>query len=273
MWRIIIGMIIGGGLLCFFGYEEYNVSAGTSSEPVNVELLDLENGKTLDNNYIRIGPHYRLYDASVYQYKVKSNSEQPTAKTRVNRVYYPVYSTSGPFGKQMDVLMKKYGSYDKLPENLPDNELLPTDNLSMIIKTSKYRSIGALPGGMVRCESIEGLVINSIESLGSKERKLLESGFGKIDFSRVLILQQGRKPTSTAVSLAMMGGGALLIVAPLLVGLAMGRRKPQIHAQSRGLSGSPAAGSLDAVAPPPQSAAPTPPPQTDADSNPYRRTD
>jgi len=268
-----MGMIIGGGALCYFGYREYSVSAGTSSEPVNVELLDLENGKTLDSNYIRVGPHYRLYDASVYQYKVKSNSEQPTAKTKVNRVYYPVYSTSGPFGKQMDVLMKKYGSYDKLPENLPDNELLPTDNLSMIIKTNKYRSIGALPGGMVRCESIKGLVINSIESVGSEEKKLLESGFGEIDFSRVLILQQGRKPTSTTVSLAMMGGGALLIVTPLLVGLATGRRKPQVRAQSRGLSGSPAAGAPDAVALPPQPVAPTPPPPTDADNNPYHRTD
>jgi hypothetical protein len=260
-------MIIGGGFLCFFGYKEYSVSAGTSSEPLNVELLDIENGKAPDNNYIRLGPHYRLYAACVYQYEVKNDSEQPTDRTKVNWVYYPVYSTGGPFGQQMDVLTKKYGGFDNFPDELPENELLPSDNLSMIIKTKEYRSIGAVPEGMLRCKNIEGLVVNSIEPLGFKEEKLLASGFGEIDFSRVLILQQGRTPTSTAVSFAMMGGGALLIAAPLLVGLFMGRSKPKARVTPTPQVDNAPAAPLDAMA------APTPPAPTDADDNPYRRTD
>ena len=267
MWRIILAVMIGGGFLCFFGYQEYSVSSGTSSKPLKVELFDVESGKTPDNNYIQLGPHYRLYDLVVYEYETNSDNERVTEYTKVNQAYYPVYSIGSPFGQQMDALIKKYGSYDKFPEELPADECLPTDNLSMIIKTDKYPRVGRLPDGMVRFEGIKGLVINQIESLGSEEKRLLKSGFGEIDFSKVLILEQDRKPTSIAVSLAMMGGGALLIAGPLFVGFVMGRSKPQVGAKPQSEVDIAAVTSPDAMA------TPTPPVSKDADNNPYRRTD
>ena len=267
MWRIIIAVMIGGGALCFFGYQEYSVSAGTSSKALNVELLDIESGKAPDNNYIRLGPHYRVYAAAVYEYEANNDNEQVTEYTKVTQVYYPVYSVGSPFGRQMDVLIKKYGSYDKFPDELPADEYLPTDNLSMIVKTDKYHRVGRLPTGMPRFEGIKGLVINEIESLGSEEKRLIESGFGEIDFSKILILEQGRKPTSTALSLAMMGGGALLIVVPVFIGFRMGRSKPQAGNKPQPQVDN------DAIASPDAMAIPAPPPPADGDNNPYRRTD
>jgi len=259
MWRIVILMIVGGGVLCFFGYREYSVSAGASSEPLDVELSDIENGKIPDTNHIRLGPHYRLYYAAVYKYEARNKSNRLSEYTKVSRVYYPVYSMSSPFGKQMSLLMEKHGG---IPEDLPDSEHLPNGGLSMIIKTNKYQRIGGLPKGVVASDGIDGLVINTIESIGSEEKKLLQMVFGKIDFSKVLVLQQDRKPTSTAVYMAMMGGGVLLMVAPLFVGLAVSRREPEVRAKFRSLTGSPAAGPPDLVAPPTQ------PSPTDGEGNP-----
>jgi hypothetical protein len=271
MWRVVIALMIGGGALCFFGHKEYRVSAGTSSEPMSVELADIEGGEISDNNYIQIGPHYRLFEACVYGYETSSGSEKVTNRTKVTEAYYPVYSVGSSFGRQMGAMTKKYGGYDEAPDDLPDNERLPLDNVAMLIKTSKYRTVGKLPGGVKLSQKITGLVINTIESIGSEEKKLLQEGFGNIDFSKVLILEQGRKPTSAIASLGMMGGGALLVLAPLIVGFARGRSKSRDRTHTAS-EPQPAASPLDAVVEPAQMVSP-PPISPGSDNNPYSRTD
>ncbi|MBT3200411.1 MAG: hypothetical protein HN350_10890 [Phycisphaerales bacterium] len=264
MWRVVIGMMIGGGFLCFFGYREYKVSAGTSSVPAQVSLLDIEEGNIPENNYLRVGPHYRWYDACVYEYEIKKGGRGVTDDARVNHFYYPVYAVDGQFGLKVKKLLKKYGGYDRIPDNLPDDELVPIETMMMIVKTSKYKKVGKLPEGLAEEEWIEGLVVNSINTMDDEEKKLLESEFGPLDFDKILILEQGREPTSMGAAVGMMGGGVFLILAPLVVMLNKGKAKPKPPTGPATTRITPEPAAFEPVAPPITPAAPN-----DNDSNPY----
>ena len=265
MWRIVVVIMFGGGLLCFFGYRLYGVSAGPSSRPLQVELADIEKGKPPGNKHIRIGPHYRCFSPSFLQYKFLSEDQEPDKYTEVKWLYYPVFSVESQFGRQIDILTKKYGGFEKWAENLDDSELPPADNLCMIVKTNEYKWVEKLPQRIIRADQIEGLIVNELAPLDSEQKMLFRSQFGHIDFGKVLILEQNRKPSPIAVSLVFMGIGALLFVVPPIVGAKT--RKSKLRASK------PRAKATADAREPEGVGAPVRPAPTDADNNPYRRMD
>jgi hypothetical protein len=64
---------------------------------------------------------------------------------------------------------------------------------------------------------LQALVTNKIVSLGAEERSLLEQSYPGTDFSRCLIIQEGRQPAGPVKVVLMVGGGGLLGVAGLVV--------------------------------------------------------
>jgi hypothetical protein len=62
---------------------------------------------------------------------------------------------------------------------------------------------------------LRALVTNKITSLGSEERALLEQSYPGTDFSRCLIIQEGREPAGPMKLVFMVGGGSLLALAGL----------------------------------------------------------
>jgi len=61
-------------------------------------------------------------------------------------------------------------------------------------------------------DKIQGMVINQIESLGSKERKLLQDSYPATDFNRCIIFELDRKPGSgTAVVYLGVAVAAILV--------------------------------------------------------------
>ena len=65
-------------------------------------------------------------------------------------------------------------------------------------------------------DTLQGLIVNEVESIGSKERKILSESYPGIDFSTCWILEEGRKPKSRGTAAGIMGAGGLGV----LVGLA-----------------------------------------------------
>jgi hypothetical protein len=64
-------------------------------------------------------------------------------------------------------------------------------------------------------------VTNKIVSLGGQERTLLEQSYPGTDFSRCLIIQEGREPAGWTKLIIMVGGGSLATLIGLgLLGLA-----------------------------------------------------
>jgi hypothetical protein len=129
----------------------------------------------------------------------------------------------------------------------------------MIIKTDKYTTVGKLPQGIIHANKIEGLVVNELAPLDSEQKMVLRANCGHIDFSKVLILEQNRKPSPVAVSIVFMGIGILLAVLSPIVGFKVHRskRRPKKNVHVRA---------------PEAAGTPVPSNPTDADNNPYRHS-
>lgn len=65
---------------------------------------------------------------------------------------------------------------------------------------------------------LPALVTNGLVSLGSQEQALLQQSYPGTDFTRCLIIQEGREPAGVIKQVVMIGGGGLLT----LIGLGLG---------------------------------------------------
>jgi hypothetical protein len=98
----------------------------------------------------------------------------------------------------------------------PDATMAPDPKeVRLLIKSSKVKDEAQL-GALADQEEVEGLVVNKISSLGSKERRILEKSYGGVNFDNVYILEHDRSPATVAKSVGMMGGGGALAVVGVL---------------------------------------------------------
>jgi len=213
--RLVLALIVIGGVVAFLGWQEYAVASGCSAEPVTTELAKLEQGGTPENNHIQIGAHQRFYDATVYQYhQTRGQDGPPKDSTSVDHAYIPIISNEHPFFGEMGELLSKYGSVEDVPE---DTEWPSIDNFAVLMKTKEFKTIGSIPDGLLAGAPFSGLVVNRIGKLDKEEAKLVRGNFPKVDLEKILIVEAGRKPKSAMLTMGMMGGGGVLI----LVGLAL----------------------------------------------------
>lgn len=208
MLRLFLGIMGMGGVLCFIGYQEYEVSRNTAAEPEPVNLVKLEYGIAPPNNHIEIGEHMAVYEALVCAYdESRFGSDEPGPETRVAYVYYPIISLSHPF-------LKTPGLAPNNSESLyHEDGSLRLDKFNVIVKSNRFGNVSDLPLTRLQKEKgVKGLVVNRISSLGSEERELLQESFPKLNLDEVIILQENRKPSSSSTSFAMMGGDGLLVL-------------------------------------------------------------
>lgn len=207
LFRLKIIATVLGGMLAFFGFQEFRVSRGTSVEPVAVELSTLEEGTAPPNNHIKIGDHVAIYAGSVYEYSQdKSDKGPPRPSSKVTHAYYPIISESHPYFDRLNDLSEKHGG----EANIPDAEYPTIDDFTVLVKTMEFKTIGAIPDGLTLEESVQGLIVNQIDGLDKEEKKLVRESFPKTDVENVIMIQAGRKPASLGKSLGMLGGGSLL---------------------------------------------------------------
>ena len=207
MFRLKVIVIIGGIAMLFFGFQEFRLSRGTSSEPQSVNLAEIEAGQIPDNAHVTVGEHTAIYPAAVYSYsQSKYDTSEPTASTSVSYCYYPIISDSHPFIVSLGKLREKYASLQAVPEH----EFPRVDDFSVLVKTSRFKTVGSIPEEWTDESDVTGLVINRVASLRSKEKKLIHESFPNVNLDTVLILQEGRKPSSALASLGLMFGGIVL---------------------------------------------------------------
>jgi len=205
-------MALGGALSCL-GLKEYSLCRGTTAEPVLVDLADIEAGRVPASNYLRIGPHIALLPAAVYRYRCEPCARGAAADDApLVACYYPIISRSHPFVARLGQLEHRYGDLAKAAKTHPLPRL---DRFAVLVKTSEYRRVSEIPKDAEPRDGLCGMVINRVESLGAEEERFLQAGFPDAHLERVLIVEQGRTPSSFARSLAMIGSGALLVLAGL----------------------------------------------------------
>ena len=214
MGRLKVLLLIGGGVLAFFGYQEFKLGNDASQTPVAVDLAKLESGEPLPNVHVKVGEHLCIYTASVYRYKTSSSGEEATASSRVEFAYFPIISQEHPwFEEARTVIARHGGEVDAVPEK----EWPEIKQFAVLVKTStRFPTVGSIPDEWGEGETVSGLVINRVKKLSGEERDLVQQSFPKLDLEKVLILEEGRRPKSTAASLSMAGGGALLAMVGLI---------------------------------------------------------
>lgn len=179
--RLLLAAMIGGGFLIYFAYQEWRAGSRAASDPEEVKLADLIARGPTGN------PHVRVSDFDAGN----------------NYVYQ-----EGEYGGRWEsVLVPAAPITPGAAENKPDAEV---KNPQMIIKSKHVHSESELEQ-LLQKPAVEGLLINSIESLGSDEKNQLASQYPGVDFDKCLILEEGRKP-SGMTTVALMGGGGLLLI-------------------------------------------------------------
>jgi len=203
-------MCCGGFVLAGWGNEEGKLAAKATADPVAADLAKLEAGEQPTSIHLTLGEHYAYYgDRVVISYMENKNSNTVVGpETNVSYAFYPIVSKGNPDLKDLDALKAKHGN---LP-NIPEEEVpLPT-HFAVLVKTTRFKKIRDCPSDAIKQEpSIQGLVINEVSSLGADEKNLILQDFPTIDFKKVLILEQGRKPMSSGSASAAFVAGCVIL--------------------------------------------------------------
>jgi hypothetical protein len=203
-------MAVLGGMLAFFGVQEWRVSTGTTEEPIAVDLAEVESGQQPANAHWNLGEHVAVYTGGVYEVsQSKYDTGQPGPDAKVNYYYYPVMSVQHPFMQQLKSLAEKYGSTEAIPEE----EAPPLNDFAVLVKTKQFKTLGAIPDSWDVVPNLEGLVINQISSLSGEEVQLFQESFPGLNTDKLLLLEADRHPASTAKSVGMISGGSIVALA------------------------------------------------------------
>lgn len=211
MGYVKILLVAGGCVLGWMGIQEYRVSRGTSAEPQLVDLAKLESGSAPGNNHLKIEKHWAVYPAAIYSYsKSKYDKSEPKPATSVSFAYYPVISTDHPFvGELMLYALRQKAAKKKAPGGP-----VPTiKKFKILVKTKRFKTIGDIPQELKVEDSLQGLVINKIKSLDKKEAELIKQSFPSMDLDEILIVEDGREPSSGLKTWSMIIGGGVLALA------------------------------------------------------------
>ena len=176
MRRLLLALIIIGGVLVFMGVQEYRLSKVAKAEPQTITCAQLAARGPGDNAHVRL-TDFAFTDNYIYQNRKRS--------TEWKLAYVPA-----------------------VPPRVKDLPAVRT--VRVLIKSTRARNedqLYALGEG-----PLEGVVVNHISGLGSDERRLLKESYPDVDFDACWIIEAGKRPASTGTLLGMIGGGGGLAV-------------------------------------------------------------
>ena len=194
MGRILLVMLVGGGALVFFGIQEMRLAKATKPEPQSITAADLIKSGPGDNAHVVMKDFLMCEFAYVYQANKKGGAWK--------NVWVPVVPVGGDYHKKILSMVKPDGTLGGGTPPMPDD-------IRLIVKSSKVpneQSVGALANQ----ETLQGVIVNKIESLGGEQKKILKESYPGVDFANVLILEHDRKPATPGKSFGFVGGGAVL---------------------------------------------------------------
>jgi hypothetical protein len=182
--RLVIAMLVIGVMLIVYGFKEWRLASASGSTPQTITCAQLEANGYGNNAYIRL-TGFKVSGHFVYN---KRSDDYWTV------VWLPIVSVKSP-------LPAADGSG-------------PTGPVKVIIKSNKIHNHAEAEAFAINT-SIEGMVINQIESISSKETELLRHSYPTTDFDKCWIVEEGREPAGAGKYMAFFGGGALLVLAGL----------------------------------------------------------
>lgn len=198
MFRIKAGLVLGGVFLIIFGVRDAWLNSSASSTPVPVDLAALENGGKVENENVVIGPHVALFPYYVFE----TPSDSDYGDLPVNYCVYPIISISGG---ELERMAKHEG---------PD--LPPLGNVAVLVKSKKYKRTSEIPESIEPRDSMQGLVINNINTLDNDMKDFIKKSYPNVNVDTVLVVEEGRSPNMILGALMAVGGIAMIGVGAAL---------------------------------------------------------
>ncbi len=217
MFRMKILLIVLGGFATYWGATESWLALHCSQKPQTIRCIDLINNGHGDNAHVVLADFIACTNYFVYE----AASNRPGYSGPYQEVYLPCLELDGPWHQQCLAAVEKHGD---------DAELPAPKDIRLILKLTDVKNDDRLCY-QVDQDTLQGLIVNSVEGLDSEERKLLRQGYPNINLSKCLILQVGRKPRSLAVPvLALLGGVAMVVTGGVWL---LKRNRPKVAIRSR----------------------------------------
>jgi hypothetical protein len=205
MSRFIIAMIVGGGVLVFMTVQDLRLRSIAKDKPQYITCADLQAKGPGENVHVMLGEYLLCSFSYVY--------EEKSAGTW-SKVWVPAVPVGGAYHQQLLAQVDEQG-------NVPDNFPLPND-VKVIIKSNDVDNEAELLA-LGNQQTLQGMVVNLVDSLGSEEKKILQESYPSVNFDECYIIEVDRKPASTGKLLGTGLGGLGLMAAGGFIFLA-GRR-------------------------------------------------
>jgi hypothetical protein len=200
MGRFKFWFLIGGVALLALGWEEKRLAGLAHSEPSSITLQRLAEDGPGDNAHVEIRDFLLCTWDYVYAEK----------RGRWTEVWVPAVPLDGEFHQQILAGLDEEGNW---PEGVP----FPNpDDFEVLFKITDSPTEASVDR-IAEADTVRGMIINEVESIGSEERDLLASSYPGADFDTVLLFETPRSPKGAGTVYGMLGGGAGL----LLLGLAL----------------------------------------------------
>ncbi len=203
---LILFILLGAGALAA-GYQELRLGKKAQKIASALELSDLEGGAAVSNYHVDIQKHWALYPYLIYVYeKGFLDNDEPGDDTKIKYAYYPIISQQHPFNQALDRLYDQYGA------DIPEDQVPAFNSFRVLVKTTRFKTLGAVPADWSLESNISGVFVNEIHKLDKDEKALLQENWPQLNIDDVLILEEGRKPSSSAAIIVYWAIGILLIL-------------------------------------------------------------
>ncbi len=180
MIRLAIALLISGAVLTYFGVQEVQLAAGARAAPQRISCAALAASGPGDNAHILLTDFRLLPQVAVLQ-----------GVNHTEKLLIPaVPGTSEADGSA--------------PATAPSN-------VAVLVMTRGVHSKEQFAEFAART-TIDGMILNKIDSLGSKERAALAADLPGADLDKLWLLEQGRLPESMAHAAAMLGVGVTILL-------------------------------------------------------------
>jgi hypothetical protein len=203
-----------GGIGCFLiylGFQERGLAATANQVPEEISLKNLI-ARGPDGNPNVILTDYELCENIVYKpgkYGGWQNVWVPVVPIDETEEEPLPFPGANPPGKNPP------GKNPGVPNDVQPAGVKPTVVRALIFTTHAHNEDELVRN--CQKDKLPALVTNKISSIGYEEKKILEQQYPGTDWSRCLIIHEGREPAGVVKQTLLFGGGAALIFLAMVI--------------------------------------------------------
>jgi hypothetical protein len=213
MRLILIGLGIGAALLAL-GVKEVRLANAAAASPQRITCRELAESGPGANAHVILTDFVVAKNGAYY----KSNKDQADWTT----IWLPLLPRGGAASAVAAKPSIGVTLASQITTKAGAGASSANGGIQILLKSNHIHTQGELTPLYYQRE-IEGMVVNCVDSVGSKEMDVLRIQYPNTDFSKCWILEEGRKPATLATRIGLLSGGA----ASMLFALALFAWRPR----------------------------------------------